>query len=268
MRPKGFFLKICVAGAMLFLLTSVTGERLCHGYVMPSEQLLGLMTGKFSFFKTLVIIQSTLQVTEAGEKVFKEQISMKSPGLFSVKALDRLGERTNIPDMSYRQFLISNSVWDLEHILSVMGIDIEKTSFTRFNGVIAYRIGEKEPGCPKLLIEKERFLPLLLEYRIPGDDSGNLISVQFKDYREEGKGWHPYEIIYSPNHLLTENYSIQTIQANTQVDIPDLQPFRINADSEMPEEDDQEEIDPEGPEDIAGLSEDKRPQDAEPDPHE
>lgn len=268
MRRKGFLLKTGIAGAIFFIIIAVTGIRLSHGYVMPSEQLLDLMSGKFSSFKTLVIIQSTLQVTKGSEKVFKEQISMKSPDRFSLRALDRLGERADIPDMSFRQLLMSNRTWDLEKVLSVMGIDTEKTAFTRFNGVISYRIGEDGPGCPKLIIEKERFLPLLLEYRIPWDASGSLISVHFKDYREEGKGWYPYEIIYSPNESLIENYSIQTIQVNTEVDMHNLQPFRITADSEIPEADDQADIDLRIPETNPDRIEDTYRQDTEPDPHE
>ena len=254
MRPD---LKTCVVGLLFFILITFTSGRLCHGYVMPSDQLLDFMTKNFSHFKTLIIIHSTLQIKKDHEKVFQEQISMKSPDRFNIKTLDRLVERNEIPDMSYRQLLMSNSPWDLEQILMAMGIDIEKTAFTRFNGVIAYRIGGDGPACPKLLIEKDRFLPLLIQYENPEGSADDLISVTFKDYREEEKGWYPYEITYSLNDTLSETYSIQTFQTNTQVDLSNLQPFRITVDSEMPKKDEPAEVDQERLENIIKAFEEK-----------
>jgi len=60
------------------------------------------------------------------------------------------------------------------------------------DGVIAYRIGEEGDGNPALFIEKERFLPLLLTFRVPGDRQ--LLTVRFEDFRRAAEGWYPHRI--------------------------------------------------------------------------
>lgn len=225
--------KICLAVLLVFLLFFANG-RVSHGYVMPTEQLLDLMSANFSPFRSLSIVQSTLQRTGEGERVFMEQINMRSPDRFSIRPLDRLGERKHTPDMSYRQLLMANSTWDLEQLLINMGINIEKTALTRYNGTIAYRIGDDCPACPKLIIQRHRFLPVLLEYKDPDGPECTLTRVQFRDYRDDDRGRYPYEIIFSVDDTITENHSIQTFQANTQVDASILERFRINSDLIMP----------------------------------
>ena len=98
------------------------------------------------------------------------------------------------PDIFYRQLFMANDREKIERILQPIGIDLTKTSLTRFNGAIAYRIGGKEPDSPKLIIEKKRFLPLLLIYRIPDKDDTEVITVKFEDYQKKDKGWYPFEI--------------------------------------------------------------------------
>lgn len=206
----------------------------CSGYVMPAEQVLDFMNKNFSQFKTLVLVQSTLQVREGSERVFKEQVIIKSPDLFSIKPLDRLGERSEKVDLSYRQLIISNSTYRLENLLINMGIDIDKTALARYNDTIVYRIGEEGQECPKLLVEKERFLPLLLEYRPSESPDDHLIRVEFREYRKEEKGWYPYEIIFTANDT-KEDYSLQTIQTNTEIDSTGLEGFALNGEPQIPE---------------------------------
>jgi len=201
----------------------------CHGYVMPAEQLLDFMADNFSNYNTVIIVQSTLLTDQYNEKVFKEQIQLKSPNLFNLKVLDNIADRTELPNMAYRQLLIANSRPRLEQLLSMMGIDLKSVSFTRIEGIIAYRIGEKEDDSPKLLIEKERFLPILLTYRPNVDMPEDLVTVRFQDYRKEDKGWFPFEIIYSVGNEVREEYTIQTLQTNMPVSSSLLQTFRISS---------------------------------------
>ena len=212
--------------AFLIGLTLITSH-ICYGYIMPAEQLLEFMTKNFSNFKTVLITQSTLQKRPDGERFFTEQIRMKSPDLFDLKVLDRVEERVELPDMAYRQLLIANSSWRLEQILSMMGINLQAVAFTRIDGIIAYRIGEKESYRPKLLIEKERFLPMLLIYNSREDLSENMVTVRFQDYRKQDEGWYPFEITYDLGDKIREQYTVQSFQSNEPVDPSLLQTLDI-----------------------------------------
>jgi hypothetical protein len=186
---------------------------LALGYVMPEDQILDFMCNNFKMVRKVSIIQSTLQTAGSNERVFTEQIWLESPDMYSVKALDRMGNRDQIPpDLIYRQLFVMNSRERIERLLSSIGIDISQTSLTRVDGVIAMRIGGKEAESPKLIVEKERFLPLLISYRIPGEE--DLVTVIFKDYQRKEAAWHPFEIIYKKGEGLTEKYTVQSIQEN------------------------------------------------------
>jgi hypothetical protein len=203
---------------------------------MPAEQLLEFVAGNFSKFETVVIIQSTLQKDLENEKVFKEEVRLKPPDLFSLKALDHIAENRESPDMTYRQLLMANKGKNLESLLSLMNMDLQTVAFTRIDGVIAYRIGSEDAGSPKLLIEKERFLPLLMEYRLPEDQGGEMITIRFEDYREQEGKYYPFEISYSTDESIEEHYTIQTFQYNVPVDESSLERFAINPFQYIPSE--------------------------------
>lgn len=235
MAKKHFRIKI-----NLSILLVLTGILLygysSFGYVMPAEQILDFMTSNFKGVRTVTLIQSTLQTFKGNEKVFTEQVWLESPDKYFTKPLDRLGERDAIvPDLLYRQLLIANSREKIERILLSLGIDLTKTSFTRLDGVIAYRIGSKDPGSPKLLVEKKRFLPLLLVYKVPGEAGNELKTVRFEDYQKKDKGWYPFEITYKSGDSLVEKYTVQTFQENMPIDASILKTFPEYALPETPE---------------------------------
>jgi hypothetical protein len=60
-----------------------------------------------------------------------------------------------------------------------------------------------------------------------GDTSEEIVTVRFQDYRKEGKGWIPYQINYSVDNRIREEYSIQNLQINEQIDSSSLQTFEI-----------------------------------------
>jgi hypothetical protein len=159
---------------------------------MPEDQILDFMCNNYKQVRTLSIIQSTLQTSGNSERVFTEQIWLESPDRFSVKALDRMGNRDVVsPDLIYRQLFVMNSRERIERLLLSLGVDISQTSYTRLDGVISFMIGDMETGSPRLIVEKERFIPLLISYRIPGEDA--LVTVTFRDYQKTATGWHPFE---------------------------------------------------------------------------
>ncbi len=227
MKQRIWSLKSIMVAVAVFICLSFTGGERCHGYVMPAEQLIGFMVRNFSAYETLVITQSTLWRDQDRERVFKEEIWMKSPGLCYAKILDPLEEGIERYDLSFRQLLLSNSRERIEEVLRAMGVNLQAVAYTRIDGVISYRIGDKGPEAPKLLIEKERFLPLLLDYRSPGEGQGEMVSVRFRDYRKQEKGWYPFEIDYSTGKGILEKYTILNFQPNLPVDASLLRPFEI-----------------------------------------
>ena len=193
-----------------------------QAYIMPSEQLIKFLTTHFSKFETLIIEQLTLQERggeEGRQETFQEIIWMKSPNLFHSRVAGSSIEGRERPiDVSYRQVIIANTVKGLTALLSGMGIDLEKVAFTRIDGIIAYRIGDRDPESPKILIEKARFIPLLLTYRSPPGPNGDMISIRFTDYRQLEQGWYPFEIICSFGDKDRETYRVHTLKTNVPID--------------------------------------------------
>ena len=213
--------------SMLLLLAGViVCSYSAFGYVMPAEQILDFMIKNFSGVRTVTLIQSTLQTMGGNEKVFTEQLWLESPDKYSTKALERLAERDIIsPDILYWQLFMANDREKIERVLLPLGIDLTKTSFTRLDGEVAYRIGDKDPASPKLIVEKKRFLPLLIIYRSPDRTGNELITVRFEDYQKQDKWWFPFEITYKEGENLIEKYTIQNFQANTPIDSSILKTF-------------------------------------------
>lgn len=210
-----------LAGVLLLVCLSLMPAETCQGYVMPAGQLIAFMAKNFSKFRTLVIVQSTQQKDEkyeGGEESFMERIWMKSPDLLRSQVTDHPMGRVKDPDMGYRQILMANSPQRLMQLLSGMGVNLHSVGFTRIEGIIAYRIGDKEPERPKILVEKDRFLPLFLVYRSSEQSVPETITVQFKDYRKMDEGWYPFVITYSDGKALKEDYTIHTLQANVPID--------------------------------------------------
>jgi hypothetical protein len=210
---------------IIYFMTILNGR--AYGYVMPAEQLLAFMADNFADIQTAVIVQSTLKTEQDNEKVFMEQVQLKSPNLFSIKVFDNTARGGRLPDMAYRQLLIANTSSRLQVVLSMMGINLQAVSFTRIDGTIAYRIGEKGDNSPRLLIEKERFLPLLLIYRPGGEMLGDTVTVRFEDYRREDTGWLPFQISYSVNDRIREEYTTQSLQTNVPLNQSLLQAFEM-----------------------------------------
>lgn len=210
-----------LAGILILVSIIFMPAEKCQGYVIPANQLIAFMAKNFSKFQTLVIIQSTQQKDENDEmrdESFMERIWMESPDRLRSQVTDHPMGRVKEPDMSYRQVLMANSAQRLAQILSRMGVNLHSVALARIDGVIAYRIGDKEPEQPKILVEKDRFLPLLLVYKAPRPSVLETITVQFKDYKKMEEGWYPFEIIYTDGKAFKEIYTIHTLKANVPID--------------------------------------------------
>ena len=193
----------------------------CLGYVLPSGQLISYMVKNLSEFRTLVITQTTWQKDERNEEgweSYQERIWMESPNLFRSQVLNLPKGRLMKPDTSFRSLLMADSDTWVKGLLTRMGINLNAVGLTRVEETVAYRIGGKDPDAPKIVIEKKRFLPLVLTYSFPGNYGTANITVLFSDYRKIDKGWYPFEITYFDPRGFRENCVIDTLQANVPID--------------------------------------------------
>ncbi len=215
-------------------------------YVMPLEQILTRVQKRFATLNTLIIEQATHVIQSRDplrERVFREKVWLKTPryelteemgasrlpnaGAGAPKTVsgnsDEAVNGENLRDQKirqpnhdalYRWVLMANAKGELSAFLSEVGIQIWDLGYDRCDGVVAYRVGARDPDSPKLLVDKERFFPLLLSYALPGDPEGRLVTVRFKDYRKDDAGWYPYEIEYALKDAPTEEYHILNLTAN------------------------------------------------------
>jgi len=202
-------------------------------YVMPAEQLLHLMGTNFSMFKTLIITQSThlkqLNRQEA-EVILHERIWLQSPGRYYAEIVgmpdgqdpvkDTVTGRKPGGDMSFRRLLMADDLKARTSLLSDLGVDVKQVFLSRFEGIVAYQLGEKGAESPKLVIEKDTFFPLLLCYRYRHHSESRMVTVRFKDYQRLGKGFYPFEIVYSDSGEFIERYTVVDLKVNTPVDQP------------------------------------------------
>jgi len=218
-------------------------------YVMPLEQMLEKVRKRFATLNTLIIEQATHVIQSRDplrERVFREKVWLKTPryertmemaaprlpnaGVNAPKTMpgsqneaqkaeklpDQAIRQTN-PDAAYRWLLMANPKGEISAFLSQLGIRIWDLGYDRCEGVVAYRVGARDPEGPRLLVDKERFFPLLLSYMLPGDPEGRLVTVRFRDYRKDGAGWYPYEIEYALEDAPTEVYHILNLTSNAPI---------------------------------------------------
>jgi hypothetical protein len=203
-------------------------------YVLPSAQIIEFMTNRFAALKTIKILQVTTikDFDHETDKAFGEIVEVMSPDFYRADVAGQPGTRLIVRSGSRTLRVINGTIvsgserdhflypflfvaQDPRRILRVLqneGIRLDTVSLTRFDGKIAYLIGDKVEGSPRLLVEKDRFLPLQLVL----DD----FSVQFSDYREIGEEtWYPHQIVYSSYGIIVEEYSVQDITINPPLDV-------------------------------------------------
>ncbi|MBW1771971.1 MAG: hypothetical protein JRJ82_03660 [Deltaproteobacteria bacterium] len=211
-----------IGGALLVMILALSPFGICHGYIMPLEQILQRMAANFSGFATQVIVQSTQRKDgsdPSGSILVREKVWAKSPDLFHSQVLDEDQTRKGKPDLTFRQLLVSNSPERIRSFLESLGVDLKRVSFSRFNGIIVYQIGTREPDSPKIFIDKETFLPILLQYRTAENPGGGTALVEFRDFRKVDKGWYPFEVSFMTSNGIEEIYTLETMETNVPIDI-------------------------------------------------
>jgi hypothetical protein len=217
----------------IFLVTVALAPRIGWPYVLPSAQIIKLMTDRYADIKALRIIQLTTvrDMDKETEKTYGEIIEVMSPDLYrsevagqpSTRLIIHSGSKTlriingrtttnmESNDFLYRFLLLAQSPKRIQRSLRDKGINLDKVSLTRFDERVAYLIGDKGEGKPQLLADKDHFCPLLLSY--------DTLSFHFSDYREIIKDiWYPYRIVYSSDGIIVEEYMVKDITVNPPVD--------------------------------------------------
>lgn len=216
------------------LISSLFSPAIGRSFVLPASQIIEFMTKRFEGLKALRITQLTIvkDMDQDMERALGEIIEVVSPDAYRSEVVGQPGTRLTIQsgsrtlrivdnrlasesegnDFLYRFLLLDQTPARVQSKLRSMGINIDKVSLTRLDGTVAYVIGEKEGDNPRLIVDKERFLPLLLRY-------GNA-SFRFSDYNEIMEGtWYPYHIVFSSYGNIVEEYMAKEITANPPVDI-------------------------------------------------
>jgi hypothetical protein len=210
--------RILTSLTILFGLVVVAEVDRPEAYLLPSEQILEFMAARFSKFDTLIVKHSVERESGEGAQNFEEILIMKSPDLLHPKIGDSFGNQNRVVDRGYRRLFFSSTGSRAANLLREAGVDLEKVSYTRVDGTVAYLIGDRGPESPKLAVEKARFLPLFFVYPSSLAGSSELINVTFRDYRQVDQGWYPFEILCSSGKGWAERYEIQSIQANVPVE--------------------------------------------------
>lgn len=266
---------------MCGLFLSLTAGEI-SAYVMPLEQILARVRKRFAAQYSLIIEQTAHVIQSRDplvEQVFRERVWLKSPhyertmGMNTLAAGNaKIGGSKSIPgnttenqasenqsdqpfrqpnqDTSYRWLLMNHPKGGISAYLSQLGIQIGDSGYDRCDEVVAYRVGNRDPQGPRLLVDKERFFPLLLSYMLPGDPQGRLVTVRFKDYRKSDAGWYPYEIEYELEGAPVEVYYILNLTANAPIETsfferrvePSPAPVRPSSNQGQPGEDHLKEI--------------------------
>lgn len=232
LKFRGVRLGVYFTGFFILATLCLMVSERCQGYIMPAEQIVGFMAANFSKFETLIITQSVQREDQNSKERgggFKEKIWMKSPDFFYSKTLDQGVARGVQPDIVYRRLFTANSKQRLMQLLTDMGINLQLVALTRIDGVIAYRIGDKGPHSPKILIEKKRFFPLHLVYVSPENVDRNMVRIHFLDYRKVDQGWFPFEITYFSGNEIGQRYIVHTLQANSPINTAIFDSFKIKS---------------------------------------
>jgi hypothetical protein len=222
----------------MVLFASIIAPSIGHSYILPSTQIIEFMVKKYASVTTLQMTQLTkaLDLDSARETVFGETIFLMSPDRYRSEVAGQPGKRILVHNRSRTLKIIDGEVGyarenrgflfhflmlaqDPRHVLKdleQLGVNLDMVSLARLEGRIAYLIGNKEEGSPRLLVDKDLFIPLLLQY--------GSITFFASDFEElKPKLWYPRSLLHSYaganiEDYFQEEYRIKDIIVNPSID--------------------------------------------------
>jgi hypothetical protein len=201
----------CGAQRLLFFLllsaSVLTGD--ASGYVLPPEQILEFMAGNAAGYSAVGIIWEHASGDRQPEHgPAREEVWFRSPDDYSIR-------RAAGPDPGEQEGagaafleLFTGRRHRIERFLLELGVDLDSSSYTRVERTVAFRIGGDAEEAPALIIEKSRFIPILLRYASGRGWGGGMTELSFLDYRPSGEGWFPYEVRYRTADGTTGSYRV------------------------------------------------------------
>ena len=114
----------------------------------------------------------------------------------------------------YKDIFLYNSRELLEKRLSLLGVNIDISSFGRFQGRTAYVIGAQYPdeSVPQVWFDKETFRPL--RWIITGKAPEDFFEIRYHNWQKINKRWYPMLIeFFHNNNKLREIKAVNVITA-------------------------------------------------------
>jgi len=186
-----------------------------QGYVIPPEQLLEFMAENVAGFQTLGLTWEHIPASEdGGNEPDVVDVWFRPPE--EVRVAPRVPCTGGVPEEPELAFLslFSGNQHLVQRFLSWKGVDLSASSYTRLDREVAYRIGQKASGTPVLLLEKSRFIPLLLRYEPDQAGAEETTEIRFQEYRRLEDGWFPRRILYRAASGVTGTYRVRDLRRN------------------------------------------------------
>jgi hypothetical protein len=219
-------------GFQLFIAAFLGFNSIAEGYVIPPEQLLEFMSKEVPGFNSVEIGWTSQSNEVSGDTTYtiNETVWFRSPNLLRVIREEGVVQGEDVAGLGAGYLgLFCGKPAESKRLLIRLGVPSANSSYTRIGGKVAYRIGSQAGDGPMLLLEKDRFLPVLLVFEPPNDRTGELARVRFKDYRKVGDGWFPFEIHYDGPSGVTEAYLVRQVMFNRPPPVERPESPRIEA---------------------------------------
>ncbi|MCF8068641.1 MAG: outer membrane lipoprotein-sorting protein [Desulfobacterales bacterium] len=208
-------------------------------YVLSGSHLLDRMTKKIQTAKSLLVKQQQIfygpiqEENHQGQVVIEETLRYVVPGKFRAEISNEQIQRVHVVSGGdvltaidgsvainaeslfdyYKDLFLYRSRDFLEYHLLRLGVDVNVSSFGRFEGKPAYVIGAQYPdeSVSQLWIEKESFLP----FRWIISEKGSLFEVRYLNWGKFEKSFYPMRIEFYDNEKIVRAIKVTTVELNS-----------------------------------------------------
>lgn len=237
------FAKKTICAALAFLAVLAVKPLTAYAYVLEGRHILYLTIDELKLPGILLVRQQVTQYDPAtGEEIltaaettrfrlpeeFRSEIDAGGLSRIFVASADRcitvidgrITSETGAWTDYYKNLLWYRSLERMETFLENTGMDVTVTSLGRFDGQIAFVIGDIYPSeaAPQLWVARETFRPIRWLYRA-GDDVSGIASLEFRyaDWKSFGRIWFPSRIEFYVNQQKIRSIVVKTLEpASTQ----------------------------------------------------